>query len=235
MKSKPLYKQLTQMLITHIRNDLSINDLLPSERKLSEVTKYSRTTVRLAMQELEKLGYTKIVHGKGHVVINTNPSRYDLGSMYSFSDHMAMIGNKATTKILRLENIDSSEMIQFIPNSPDKLVLLNRLRLANDEPMLLEFTYLPDNIFPNLVEYFDESKGLYATFLNRYDIHIQKAIDEVHATVADEFIAKHLRVNVGDSIIEIHRETFDVDKRKIEHTISYARSDNFSYRIVHNR
>lgn len=237
MKTTPLYKVLTQQLIKDIQHHMSVNDLLPSERKLSENTNYSRTTVRLAMKELEKLGYTKTVHGKGHIVVNTNPTNYDLGSMYSFSDHMTMLGNKPTTKILRLELIKASEATHEIIGSKDddQVILLKRLRLANNVPMLLEFTYLPAAFFPNIENILTDTTGLYATLLNEYDTHIQKAEDHMHARIANDLIAKHLEIEVGDPVIEIRRQTVDAEHRLIEYTVSYAQSDNFSYRITHTR
>ena len=54
---QPLYDQLLNLLIEKIENEMEADTMLPSERELSKRYGLSRTTVRLALQELEKLGY----------------------------------------------------------------------------------------------------------------------------------------------------------------------------------
>ena len=49
---QPLYSQLANTLREHIENDLEPDDLIPSERDLSERYGLSRTTVRLAVLAL---------------------------------------------------------------------------------------------------------------------------------------------------------------------------------------
>ena len=53
MGRQPLYEQLANMLRYRIENEMDPDDPLPSERELSDSYGLSRTTVRLALQELE--------------------------------------------------------------------------------------------------------------------------------------------------------------------------------------
>lgn len=54
----PLYYQLMDIIIDMIEEgNLHENDQLPSERELCETYHISRSTVRQAIQELEKEGY----------------------------------------------------------------------------------------------------------------------------------------------------------------------------------
>lgn len=55
MKS-PLYKELMNQLASHIKKDYQPNQKLPSERELVDMFKVSRSTVRLALNELEEKG-----------------------------------------------------------------------------------------------------------------------------------------------------------------------------------
>lgn len=54
---QPLYDQLVDLLKEKIETELEPNTKLESERELSNRYGLSRTTVRLALQELEKMGY----------------------------------------------------------------------------------------------------------------------------------------------------------------------------------
>lgn len=53
-QSKSLYYQLVEILKQRIENSMVAHDKLPSERELTSFYGVSRTTVRLALQELEK-------------------------------------------------------------------------------------------------------------------------------------------------------------------------------------
>ena len=55
-RKQPLYDQLVDILTEKIDHEYRAGDMIPSERELSERYGLSRTTVRLALQELERLG-----------------------------------------------------------------------------------------------------------------------------------------------------------------------------------
>ena len=62
----PLYSQLMDLIIEQINiGNYKADDQLPSERELSETYKISRSTVRQAIQELEKEEYIYRIQGKG--------------------------------------------------------------------------------------------------------------------------------------------------------------------------
>lgn len=67
-RKQPLYGQLVDLLCQKIDNEMEPGDMLPSERDLSETYGLSRTTVRLAMRELEDMGLVTRRHGKGTFV-----------------------------------------------------------------------------------------------------------------------------------------------------------------------
>ena len=53
----PLYYQLAQTLSKQIEAEMAANDKLASEKEIGEEYSVSRTTVRLALSELERKGY----------------------------------------------------------------------------------------------------------------------------------------------------------------------------------
>lgn len=69
----PIYEQIIDQIKTMIRKgDLKQNDQLPSVRALSKELKISVLTVKKAYNELEREGFTVIVHGKGSYVTAAN-------------------------------------------------------------------------------------------------------------------------------------------------------------------
>ncbi|WP_368260347.1 GntR family transcriptional regulator, partial [Clostridium paraputrificum] len=64
----PLYLQLVKTLKKQIKENMKENDKIPSEKEICDMYSVSRTTVRLAMAELEKDGFIYRVQGKGSFV-----------------------------------------------------------------------------------------------------------------------------------------------------------------------
>ncbi|STE28565.1 transcriptional regulator, GntR family [Enterococcus faecium] len=69
------------------------HDKLPSERELTSFYGVSRTTVRLALQELEKMGYIYRQHGKGTFVSELRTNATDLAGAYSFTEQCGQWAN----------------------------------------------------------------------------------------------------------------------------------------------
>lgn len=97
---KPLYLQLSESLIKKITKEMEVDDLLPSERKLAYIYDVSRTTVRLALDSLERKGYILRKQGKGSYVIDRHNKLINLGDMYSFTNQMEAIRKKPHTSLL---------------------------------------------------------------------------------------------------------------------------------------
>lgn len=237
MDNRPLYKQLTEELIAYIQENLEVGDALASERTLMQQTQMSRTTIRLAMKELETSGYIKTEHGRGRFVVNKEINNYNLAGMYSFSEHMKLLGHNPTTEIITTEILEAdSPLLKNMPLviSPP-LVHFKRVRLADKEPMILEDTYLPQKSFPGIEKLVSNTRGLYEVLQTDFETIIKKAEDEMFARIAEEETADFLNIQSGDPVIEILRKTYDTKNNLIEFTHSFARSDKFSYRILHTR
>ena len=69
----PIYEQIIDQIKTMIRKqELKQNDQLPSVRALSKELKISALTVKKAYDELEREGFTVMIHGKGSYVTAAN-------------------------------------------------------------------------------------------------------------------------------------------------------------------
>src|SRR5699024_5973931 len=154
-------------LIKKIDNaELSVDEKLPSERELCDIYNLSRITVRQALQELEREGYIYKLHGKGTFV---SPMSYNqnLIKLYSFTEEMKKMGKTPTTQVLSFREIALDERLANKMN----LVPLNeayqivRLRLADNEPLMYETSYVPKKIFPSLTEQDLKERPMYDVFL----------------------------------------------------------------------
>ncbi|HBA0673512.1 TPA: GntR family transcriptional regulator, partial [Enterococcus faecium] len=142
-QSKSLYYQLVEILKQRIENSMVAHDKLPSERELTSFYGVSRTTVRLALQELEKMGYIYRQHGKGTFVSELRTNATDLAGAYSFTEQMRAMGKHPETKILAFKKIEATKYLASHLNVQlgEPLFQLDRLRLADDLPMMIEKSY----------------------------------------------------------------------------------------------
>ena len=143
-RKQPLYDQLVDLLTDKIDHELRPGDYLPSERDLSERYGLSRTTVRLALQELERLGLVVRQRGRGTMVCDRSLQTANLTQTYSFTEQMKAIGRVPKTTILEFTEVEADKNIAVEMNARlgERLYKIKRLRIADGVPLMIECTYL---------------------------------------------------------------------------------------------
>ncbi len=237
VNDKPLYLQLVDELEIKIRESMSPNDKLFSERALTQLYGVSRITVRLALQELEKRGLVYKKHGKGTYVSEISEPAVDLSEVYSFTEQMKVIGKVPKTVILSFRKLEATEYIahQLMVDIGATVFELERLRLADDIPMMLERTYIPAVLFQDLTEEELARRPLYEIFSDTYAQVIRLAVEEFYASIALDNEAQLLGVKSNSPVLHLLRKTYNEKNILIEHTFSIARADQFRYRVTHKR
>lgn len=235
--NQSLYNNLVDVLKNKIEKEMKINERLPSERDLSTQYNVSRTTVRLALNELELMGYINRHHGKGTFVSSIVRGKTDLNGTYSFTEQMKLLGKNPKTKILNLKITCAN---QFVADGLDlptgsEIIQINRLRIADNEPMMLERTYLPLNKFPGLTIKNLQERPLYDLFIEKYNQNIKFADEFISVGSITVNEAKLLDVFEDDLVLKLQRKTYNQRNEVIEYTLSVARSDKFNYHIRHQR
>ena len=210
MIKQPLYNQLVDLLKEKIEMEMEANDMLPSERELTNRYGLSRTTVRLALQELEKQGYIYRQHGKGTFVSDLSKQVTNLSGSYSFTEQMRSVGKTPETKILEFEVVEANKYLagRLGVSLGEKLLKLKRLRLADGQPMMLERSYLPAKKFLTLTRELLEQKPLYDLFSQEFNQTIRVANEEFFATIAKSKDARQLQIIEGSPVVSLRRTTY---------------------------
>lgn len=229
-----LYYQLKKIIIDMIDNgDLNENDKIPTEKQLCKAYDISRATVRQALNELENEDYIFKVQGKGTFV---SPVKFqqDLLDFYSFTNEMKKIGKKPRSKVLNFDitTVDQEKILSMLDiNRTEKLYKFLRLRLADDEPMMIETTYIPHKYFPGINKENLEKKPLYDILTNDFKVIFSKAEEIFKATLTTEKEAKQLNFINGGPAFMLERITYNKKGCPIEYTKSIARGDKFKYHV----
>ncbi len=236
-RKQPLYDQLVDVIKDRIENELLAGDLLPSERELSERYGLSRTTVRLALAQLESMGLVVRRHGKGTFVAEAHEEPTNLLGAYSFTDQMREMGRTPRTETLKFEIVEAPKHVaeHLGVRLGERVYRIRRLRIADDIPMMLERTYLPVSQFVGLTRADLDERPLYEIIENDYRDVIKVADEEFRASLARREEAELLGIQEGAPVLKLVRTTYDEKNLIIEYTHSVARADQFIYKVSHHR
>lgn len=229
----PLYYQLMDIIIEMIEEgNLDPDDKLPSERELCEKYSISRSTVRQAIQELEKDGYVYRIQGKG-TFVSQEKFKQDLLEFYSFTEEMKKLGEKPSSKVLDFDIIDCNEKIakKMKLKSGAKLYRFTRLRLADDHPMMLETSYVPYSRFPGLSKKQLEQQAMYDIFKKDYGVSFSYAEEIFQSVRTRDKEAELLNYSSDLPSMMIERITYEKNT-VIEYTKGIARGDRFKYHVL---
>lgn len=232
-KSKtPLYCQLAEIILNEIKTkDLKENDKIPTEREYCEKYNLSRATVRQAIGYLEQKGYIYKIQGKG-TFVSSRLMKQKLLKFYSFTEEMKKQGKKPASKILsfKLKKADEkiSKELNIIAGS--KIYELIRLRIADEETVMYEKTYLPAEKLENLSKKELSESPLYDILQNKYGITFTKATERFSVLSADKKISEILFIQENSPLIKLQRWTY-VGMEIIEYTVSYLRGDRFEFEV----
>ena len=235
--NKPLYNQLVDLLRDRIDAEMKPGDMLPSERELTTRYGVSRTTVRLALRELQSLGYIYKKHGKGTFVADRALASTNLSDTYSFTDQMRQLGRVPKTHTLSFRVIEADKYLanRMGVDLGETLYAIKRLRCADGSPMMVERTYLPAVKFMSLTEEDLKQHALYSIMEDKYNVVISLAEEEFQASIAGIDDARLLDIAEGSAVLHLKRTTYDSTNEIIEFTISVARADQFVYKVSHVR
>ncbi|AGX41973.1 GntR family transcriptional regulator [Clostridium saccharobutylicum] len=227
----PLYVQLMNILIEKIQNEMDENDKLDSERDICKKYEVSRTTVREALDELEKNKYIYKVQGKGNFIF-PRVVEQDLIKVSSFTEEMKKHGKKPTSKLLNFEIIEASNKIsKKLKIEENELVFkISRIRIADDTPMMYEITYLPYERFEKLTKEMIEEVPLYELLKNIFNVNIISAEEVIESVLINKLESIYLEIPQGQAGLKVERIAYE-QKGIIEYTITIARGDKYRYRI----
>lgn len=211
----PLYQQMSDTILKEIQNGtFTPGSKIPTEFELSESYKVSRVTVRKALSELADKGYLERKSGKGTFVAEKKLQRGLSSNVLSFTEMCKMMGMKPGAKTIKiaLEN-PSAKDIECIGLKPDeKIVVLERIRYANDKPVMLEITKYPESFSFLFGEDLNDA-SLFAILEEKYNIkpdHSAKVIDIVFANAKE---AQNLNIAKGYPLLRIDSVTHDADEK----------------------
>ncbi|PYZ92621.1 GntR family transcriptional regulator [Salipaludibacillus keqinensis] len=227
-----LYLQVKDIIIQRIQQKIwPANTLIPTEQELMKEFGVSRTTIRQAIQILVVNGLLEKRQGRG-TVVKPQKLQGSLGKLKGFAEEVLDSGRVPRSKTLRVEfrtDLFSEKSVLQLEESATVL-LIERIRFADETPIALERTVWPEYIGKILVKH-DLDHAKYYEILEEQNIWLRKASEQIKAINATLLEADYLGVRGGEALLEMVRLSFGVDDKPIEYTRTKYRSDHYHYDI----
>jgi GntR family transcriptional regulator len=209
---KPLHSQLTEIIRERIQQGIyPAKSRLPSEREICEEFGVSRTTVREMIRQLKKESLIIVQAGRGAFVRSPQRNISVHISLDGFSTDLARAGKTPSSKLLGLEVISQpDEYLSKVMKlaTGDELVKVERLRLDNSIPLAIHTVWLNHRFCPQILTHNLAKNSLFSILRDVYKLKIQKASQNVFASLADSRERKLLSLPNPSSVLHAERTTY---------------------------
>ena len=221
----PLWAQVRADLRRRIESGAFVAGF-PGELTLTEEYEVSRHTIREALRVLRSEGVLRSQRGRPTVVEPTI-YRQSLGTLSSLFESVAAQGATPRSDVLRLATtVNASVSAELgLPGDTD-LVVIERLRYADDQPIAHDVSWLPADIARPLLERDLSHAALYAE-LQGLGIAIDGGSERVTAERAPRHIAESLDLSPDDPVLLLERRA-TAQGRPVEWRETHVRADRFA-------
>lgn len=214
----PLYHQLKDFLRDKIESgEWQPGQRIPPERELCGAFNVSRATTTQALNDLERMGLVERRQGKGTFVARPKLVQSLLG-FYTFTEGTLAGGLKPIIRILSIEVVAPAarhaKMLGISPSA--KVIRIERLRLVNGEPVLLDECFIPYALCPALIHEDLESSFLHDVLSDKYGIRMVEQEKWVEPVVLDDYEAGLLRTKRGALGLLVERVAYTEGKKPME-------------------
>jgi GntR family transcriptional regulator len=225
----PLYRQLYEILHRRITGgEWRPGDMIPAEPELTAAYGVSRITLRQVLELLVRDGL--IVRQQGRGSFDARPRlEKRMIRIFSFTEDMRQRGLRPTTAVLAAELLPApAELATRLGIEPgEELIRLERLRLAEDEPLAIEESHLVHRICPGLLRFDLASESLREVMAREYGVRWSRARQTIQAIPATGGPAELLGISPGAALLYIERVSYAQDDAPVEFLRVQYRGDRY--------
>jgi len=229
----PLYLQIKENLLAKIDAGVwSEDSLIPTEAELCEDYGVSKITVREAIKILVKDGRLSRRPGKGTFV--TRPKiEQKLNRHFSFTRWAAQNGLAPASRILRVETAacDRHTAGHLDIAEGEEVTRIERLRLGDNEPLMLETIWVPYRLCPDLHLQDLANVPLNDIIAQEYGLPLVRATESIEAQTADEYAARLLGIEKEVLLLHVEHTTYARDNTIVYFVTSSYRGDRVKFSI----
>ncbi len=194
----PLYYQIKELIKEKIDNgDWKSGDKIPNEIDLAKVFTVSRSTIRQAILGLVNEGVLTRKKGVGTFV---SEPKFE-GNFISLS-YPEELGTKHIPINIQVIEGTSKKLKGLNLKDKEKVYEIIRLRLFNEEPAVIERTYIPVRLASDLLENNLEGK-INELMAEKYGIKMTRYKNYIEPVLLDSYEGKLLEVEKNQPALKI--------------------------------
>ncbi|MGA1344928.1 MAG: GntR family transcriptional regulator [Ilumatobacteraceae bacterium] len=222
---------LWSQLESELRRRLDLGhfrDRFPTDRELMDIYGVSRHTARHAVNRLGADGIVRRSRGVGTLVDHQRVEQ-SLGSLYSLFQVVEEAGVEQRSRVLLLERTtDPVASAQLGLESGSELVVLARVRFADDEPLAIDRVWLPAEIGESLLDLDFSTTSLYDELERTVGRRPSAGWERIRAIVPEPEERALLGIDSSEAVLCIHRLGVCHD-RPVEWRTTLIRGDRFGF------
>ncbi|MET0863509.1 MAG: GntR family transcriptional regulator [Nakamurella sp.] len=222
-----MYAQLADILRRKIDSGEWIADQkIPSENELNQQYGISRMTARQVLSQLVSEQLLFRVQGKGTFVARPKISTRSL-AYKGIREQLEAMGYAITTKVLESTEIEADAVLARILrlDPGDRVHLIRRLRLIEDEPISLHISYVPESLAPELDTRDLVTRQLCTILETDHGLRMTKVTERLESTLPIARDAKDLQVRRTAPLLLLTHEIADQADRPFEYSRILFRGD----------
>ncbi len=230
-------RQVYLLLRDRIANGrLAYGGALPGEQALAAAHGVSRVTVRRALAELEREGLVSRRRGAGTFVLGDCGAKPIVADISDVLANLAAMGRETAVRLLEFGYGEApAPVAAALKLRPRERVQFSvRVRLIEGQPFSYLTTHVPERHGLTYTEADLASRPLLA-LLERTGVKVERATQDITATLASPEVAAALDVETGSPLIGLTRTVFAADGEGVEHLNALYRPDRYTLRMEMRR
>lgn len=228
-EATPLWEQVLADLRSRLEAG-EFDDRFPTDRELVSRYGVSRHTVRQAVRSLQDAGVVVRHRGVGSYRATT-AFEQPLGTLYSLFRSIESGGAEQTSVVLQ-QGIghDEQAATRLDLTASEELFHLERIRLADGEPLALDRVWLPLRIARPLLDTHFARTSVYDELAATKGIRPEQGFERIRPVVPDPGVAVQLDLDPGSAAFEIERTT-EWNGRPLEWRVTVIRGDRYAFTV----
>jgi GntR family transcriptional regulator len=237
--NRPSHATLTDQTVAAIQDAIQQGKFppgsqLPPEMELLEMLGVSRTTLREALRILGEQRLIRKRRGLGTFVLERAIIK-DMSQNFGITEMISQAGYTPGTRDFNIYLEPASKTIAEkleIPNE-STLVVIDRVRTANDNPVVWTRDIMPQEYLGNWMPTVEELDGvsLYDCLARFTNIKIVTGVASFSPVQANREIAEKLNIQRADLLLLIDQVDSDQNERPVLYSSEYHLTDKFKFII----
>ena len=211
---------------------LRAGDRLPPEREMCQMWGFNRSTLRSAIAIMADAGDLYAVQGSGTCVAPR--FRRTLQDLQSLTEYADAGGWKLETRLLSCLKVECGKQLSRRLHLVlgQRVHCISRVRILDDIPVMIETSYIPVALAPDLERHDLVTESLFQTLREVYGLTLDHGDEKTSITSATEEEALHLGIGPGDPVFWIVSLTNAPDGTPVEYCRTVGRADRMELASV---